>query len=245
MSKRKTLALIGEDAPRAVVEALEQKGFRTFLLNRDPQLPLPVSSHADMLLFCADDKFFITEAYASSSPRLGAILEEYGYEIILSNSVPDNFYPKDILFNMALIGNNVIGNIPFCDSSATDHLSKNGYKLCSVKQGYAKCSTAIIGDKAIITADKNIKETAHGLGIDVLMINNSEAIKLDGYDYGFIGGACGYYDGTLYFCGDIALHPAYPEISAFCKKHSTLLCSLSNEQLYDVGSILFLERIKG
>ena len=69
MSKKSTLAVIGEDAPRAVVDSLEKNGFTVVLLDRDPRLPFPVSSHADMLLFCVDDKIFLTKEYASASPQ--------------------------------------------------------------------------------------------------------------------------------------------------------------------------------
>ncbi|MBE6592742.1 MAG: hypothetical protein E7642_01965 [Ruminococcaceae bacterium] len=244
MSDKSTLVLIGEDAPSSALKALAQKGFEVFLLKRDPRLALPVSSHADMLLFCTDGKLFLTKEYADSFPQLTDILCEYGYEIHLSHNSPKNEYPHDILFNIALIKKEVFGNIPYIDSSVKSYLSKSGYTLRSVKQGYAKCSSAIIGDKALITADKTIETAARALGIDVLRISNSSAIRLNGYDHGFIGGACGYFDGTLYFCGDITLHPEYQAISDFCKRHSTVLCSLSNEPLYDVGSIFFLEKKK-
>ena len=245
MSKRNVLALIGEDAPYTVIDALKQKGFEVFSLKRDPRLPLPVSSHADMLIFCAGDKIFMTEEYALSSQKLISLLEGYGYNIILSSSVPDNVYPKDILFNMAPLGKRVIGNIPFCDTTVTDHLMDNGYEFYTVKQGYTKCSTAIVGDNAIITADMTIAKIAASLGIDVLRVNSYREVKLDGYDYGFIGGACGYYDNTLYFSGNIEAHPEYQAISDFCKMHSTVLCSLSSEPLYDVGSIFFIKDLKG
>ena len=244
MSDKSTLVLIGEDAPPSVLKSLTQKGFEVFALKRDSRLALPVSSHADMLLFCTDGKVFLTKEYADSFPQLTRLLCEYGYEVILTHGDPTSEYPHDILFNIALIKKEVLGNIPYIDEEIKNYLLGNGYVLHSVKQGYAKCSSAIIGDKALITADKTIEAAASSLGIDVLRISNSSEIRLNGYDYGFIGGACGYCDGTLYFCGDITLHPEYQAISDFCDKHSTSLCSLSDESLYDVGSIFFLKKIK-
>ena len=66
------------------------------------------------------------------------------------------------------------------------------------------------------------------------------AIKLDGYGYGFIGGACALFDNTLYFCGNIELHPNYEAIKAFCYAHGVSLCSLTDGKLYDVGGIVFI-----
>jgi hypothetical protein len=65
-------------------------------------------------------------------------------------------------------------------------------------------------------------------------------IELDGYGYGFIGGACAMFDNTLYFCGNIELHPDFEAIRDFCEAHGVALCSLSDGKLYDVGGILFI-----
>ena len=59
--------------------------------------------------------------------------------------------------------------------------------------------------------------------------------------YGFIGGACGYCDGSLYFSGDLRHHPDGDRIESFCKGLGVDAVSLSDEPLKDVGSIFFFK----
>lgn len=73
-------------------------------------------------------------------------------------------------------------------------------------------------------------------GIDVLKID-SGSIRLDGYDYGFIGGACTMIDdGTVAFFGDIKTHPNFRKIERFCIIHNVKIINLAeNKPLTDVG----------
>ena len=92
----------------------------------------------------------------------------------------------------------------------------------------------------MITADPSIYSAALNAGLDALFINNPDgAIRLDGYSCGFIGGASGVCKNTVYFSGDISLHPNGKAIRDFCQKHKKAVLSLSKEPLCDIGSILF------
>jgi hypothetical protein len=144
-----------------------------------------------------------------------------------------------VAFNIAKVGENIFANTKHMCSTAKDYIDSSSYSLKHVKQGYTKCSTAVVSDNAIITADDGIAKKASESGIDVLKIINSSSVLLRGYDYGFLGGTCGLHEETLYFCGDIAAHPDYNKISDFCSSHNTKIYSLSDHQLEDVGGILF------
>ena len=240
MSKTKTIALIGEDAPKSVLEHLCKAGFEVLSLPRDPRLPSPLSSHADMLLFLVRDKIFASSEYIKNNCGIFARIEERGYTVVPCECDVKDLYPYDVHFNLALVENAAYGNMPFVANEIKEHLSSLGIKLCVVKQGYAKCSTVVLKN-AIITADVGIAKSAEANGVETLIIKNSaESVRLDGYEYGFLGGACGYRDGTLYFCGDITKHPQYSMIAEFAKAHSTSLCSLGDAQLCDVGGIFFI-----
>ncbi len=245
MSNENIIALLGECAHVNIVEALKREGFEVILLKKDEQLPSPVSSHADMLLFSIDDKIFLSRSYASRIINTLEILRQRGYTTIMCDSSPQSVYPYDILFNMAKVGSIVFGNMKYTDSTAKKYLQDNGYSLENVNQGYTKCSTVIVNDRAIITADTGIAKAAKECGIEVLMIkNSSDGVKLDGYGYGFLGGACGLIGNALYFCGNISLHPCYDQILEFCTDHAIKVISLTEDPLYDVGGILFLKSLK-
>ena len=108
-----------------------------------------------------------------------------------------------------------------------------------VKHGYAKCSICSVGENAIITADPSIAKTAKKNGIDVLKTEASHT-RLDGYDCGFIGGASGDDGENIYFCGNLEKHPDGEKIKEFCKKHGRGVVCLSDEPLYDYGTLFFI-----
>jgi hypothetical protein len=98
----------------------------------------------------------------------------------------------------------------------------------------------VVGDNAIITADPSIAKAVKEKGIDVLSVSPL-GVRLDGYDYGFIGGASGTDEENVYFCGNIDLHPDSERIKAFCRKHGKNAVSLSDEPLYDYGTLIFIK----
>lgn len=239
MNSKNTLALIGESASENCIKKLSSFGFEVLVLPAFDRLPSPVASHADMLMFPIDDKIFLSRDYAPLCSKTLERLRDKGYEIILCDCDIKNEYPFDVAFNIAKVGNSIFANTKHMCGDVRDYIGGTPYSLNHVKQGYTKCSTAVVSDNAVITADEGIATEACKRGIDVLKISNSSAVSLRGYDYGFLGGACGMDGDTLYFCGNITSHPDYDKISAFCDLHGTKLCSLSDTTLSDVGGIFF------
>ena len=80
-------------------------------------------------------------------------------------------------------------------------------------------------------------ETAKN-GFDVLLLQKN-CVNLEGYKYGFIGGASGKIaPDKIAFMGDISLHPEYDRIKRFLYKRDIEPISLSDEPLTDFGSLL-------
>ena len=242
MKNEKALAIIGESAKEEIIEKLNHLGFEVFVLPKFERLPFPVASHTDMLLFLIDDKAFLSRDYAPYCRHLLEALEDKGLTVVLCDCDIKNEYPFDVPFNIAKIEKNIFANEKYICVDVKKYLDESEYSLHHIKQGYAKCSTVILSKNAIITADDGIIRKAQDLGIDALKIENSpSAVSLKGYNYGFLGGACGLYKNTLYFCGDISLHPEYSKIRDFCDSHNTRLYSLSCEPLEDIGGIFFID----
>ena len=217
--------------------ALVSRGFELIKLPCFSALQEPVSAHPDMLLFIGKGKLVCHESYfAFAEEQIKRIAEATGSEIVLSDEIVGEKYPSDVLFNAAPVGDKLI-----CKKNATSGLVLDLYsqKIIDVKQGYAKCSICTVGDNAIITADPSIAKAAKENGIDVLKIEASHT-RLDGYDCGFIGGASGADKDNVYFCGSIDLHPDVERIKDFCQKHGKTAVSLSDEPLYDFGTLMFI-----
>ncbi len=235
----KRYAVIDKRMPQTCKETLEARGFSLIPLPPFELFDKPVSAHPDMLLFWGDSLICHDEYFKTAKNEISEIAEIKGVEIELSNEPIEKKYPLDVLFNAIELGKNIICR----EDSVSKHIKRYAERLeksiVNVKQGYAKCSVCKVSDNAIITADKSISKSARSLGISVLDIYPGY-VCLNGYDCGFIGGASGNDRNNTYFCGNIELHPNGEEIIGFCKDHGAPAISLSDEPLYDVGTIFFI-----
>lgn len=235
------LALLDSKIPHEAVKALQERGFSILKLPPHPALPTPIASHPDMLVFFAPDAIFCTESYASIAKKelqtlsaacnkpIRTILQKYG-----------DRYPHDILLNAAPIGKRL-----FClrGHTATELTEHPDFKICSVRQGYAKCSTVPVGEHALITEDPSIAAVAESEGLEVLRVAQN-AVRLEGYSTGFLGGASSFspYRGLseLFFCGSLDSHIDAKRISTFAAEHGFESVSLASFPLTDVGTMFFI-----
>ena len=147
-------------------------------------------------------------------------------------------YPHNIAFNHIIMGNCFIGNFEHTDNRIKSYCMQNKFKIINVRQGYTKCSCAVVNENAIITADNGIYRKCREQRIDVLKIHYGY-IQLYGYNYGFIGGCCGKLsEDIMAFSGTLQSHTDSSAIKSFLRNYSIYPLQLSNKPLFDVGSIL-------
>ena len=234
------LAITNHTFPREAEEALARFGHRTLRLPPHPNLPAPVASHPDMLLFFAPDAIFCTESYCKIAAReLGEISLVYGAPIRYIKKEYENEYPRDVLLNALPLGKHL-----FCNTKTiAQELLALEFEPCHVNQGYTKCSALPLGDRALITADASIASCAKEKGVDVLQIQEGH-VSLSGYDYGFIGGCASFAPrggiNTVFFCGDLSHHPDYNQIKCFFTKYNYDMICLSSFDLCDIGTIFMI-----
>lgn len=225
--------------PRACYEELLRLGIEPILLPPHPALSAPVASHTDLLLFRVGNTVLTHKSYATIAERELLRISECGYEIKLCDTAIGKSYPSDVTLCACATKNHLICNTRHTAADAVFLAAQAGLKLVDVSQGYAKCSCAVLSDGAIISADAGICK-AFSAQDGVALFISSGHVALPPYQYGFIGGASGLCGNTLYFAGSIEHHPDYTRIRDFCTLHSTSVHSLSREELFDVGSMIFL-----
>lgn len=241
------VALIDSRMP----ETLQARLAADFLICPLPpntRLDAPIQAHPDMLIFPYPDGMLIdeltAEQYSSAKEHLfpcgdGAFERSFVHR-------PDDKtapirYPNDCYLNFARCGEHLIGNFAKAPSELLTLVRRYNWKMLPVRQGYAKCNCCIVSENALITEDRGIAKVCQKSGIDVLLLQ-SHAVRLPGYDYGFIGGAsCDIYERNgsrqLLFLGCIEAHPEYQKIFDFCQTHDVMPISLSKEPLTDWGSV--------
>lgn len=144
-------------------------------------------------------------------------------------------YPGNIIYNAACTGKFFIHNFKY-----TDPLLKKAaesMELIHVPQGYTKCNTVIVNETAIITSDQGIAKACEKK-MDVLVIETGHVL-LPGFPYGFLGGASGKIDETVFFHGDLSSHPDYKKIATFIHNRDLNIYFSKEYPLTDIGSILW------
>lgn len=158
-------------------------------------------------------------------------------KILPSHSILSKEYPKDVSLNAFTFKNYFIHNLKFTDKVLLDYYKNSGYEMIDIKQGYGKCSSLVTED-FIITSDGGIYESLRDF-IPIYKIKHGE-IRLQNFNYGFIGGATGVLGKKIFFTGDFSHHSSHEEILKIIKKYNYEIEILSKDQIEDFGSIYFI-----
>lgn len=218
--------------------SLADMGYEIIKIPPSPYIAQPVASHPDMLFFVARGRLVCERRYYESNRETAELIAEKGglrIETVSDMLSPD--YPHDVLFNAAPIGERLICRLSSVSAAVRDLYAEK--EIINVKQGYSKCACLTVGDDAIVTADPSIAEKAEAAGLSVLRLKEN-GVRLDGYDCGFIGGASGDDGEHILFCGDLFRHPEGELIADFCRRHRREPISLSDDVLYDYGTLMFI-----
>jgi len=229
----KYFALIDPGLSPKAVNKLKQLDIEPLPVPCTHLVDTPISGHPDIQVFLHRNTAFVhPEIDRSFLKILGRYCDIKTGLTHLADS-----YPHDVGYNIA-----VTGDFAFHKKNATDpvikeYLLKNNILIIDVKQGYSKCSTLIVNEQSIITADKSIHNEALRNRFDSLLISPGY-IDLPGYKYGFIGGATGIFSNSIVITGNIDHHPDRDNIYRFIEDRCMTIKLLSDEPASDTGSLL-------
>ncbi len=215
------------------IKKLNSLDILTIEIKSNPFLPLPVNSHADLqLLHMGNNTIFCQNEHLFS----GGYKEKFITHII--DEKIGNKYPDDVRLNCAIIGNKIICNNKTISRTVLEFAYNNDYTIINVNQGYTRCSVCVLNENAIITDDESIFTAAGNFLNDALLISKG-SIRLDGYNYGFIGGCCGKIDkDKIAFNGRIESHKDSNKIIDILQRNNIECIELCDSELIDIGGII-------
>jgi len=224
-------ALVDNRARQMLDRPLRDLGLRPIYMPPSSLLAPPIDSHPDMRCAVIGRKVFCSPGDESVFSDIKDI------DITSCLSVPRGGYPGDAAYNCLIIGGRLVHNLRYTDKTILDYAKNTGMTLVHAEQGYAGCSACVVDSGSAITSDKGIHATLVKSGVDCLLISEGH-VQLDGYGYGFIGGASGLLDERiLLFTGDIGLHPDYQSIRSFVTSKGVNIICLTDLPLFDIGRI--------
>lgn len=229
----KCVVIAGES--NIINESLNKLSIKVLNCETNPSLENSINNHADMLVYHFGDIGIIL---SSEQTFLFNDLSILKYSVKYTKSIIKSPYPNDVYLNAARLGKYLICNPKLVAREILAAAEYDGLKIISVNQGYSKCSICVINELSIITDDRGIAHACESKGINTLLISKG-SIKLNGHNYGFIGGCTGLIDkNRLAFCGNINKHKDYNQILNFLNKHGIEPVNLYEGDLLDIGGIL-------
>ena len=214
------------------------RGFTLLKLPAHKKLSEAICSHPDTLIFHLGNRLITSADYCEDAAWIFSDLREYAPEVRISFTA-DNLgekYPSDCLFNALIVKNKIFAKTDSISHAVKELATEMGYEICHVKQGYPACSVLVFGNSAI-TADVGMAEALEKNGVKVTLIRPG-FISLPPHEYGFIGGASGVYGNTVYFFGEIRMHPDFELIKNAIEEEGFEWISLSDEPLADLGGFI-------
>ncbi len=229
--------LLDARAPKRLTDELKNRNIDIIPVFAHPDVYAAVACHPDIMFHHISGNIIV---YAPNTPlQIIDFLCKKGFEMIKGETFLQNKYPGTIAYNVARVGNYAFHNTKYTDPVIKKLLEEQEIRLVHVKQGYSKCLTCVVDSKSIITSDREIYRKAAAVGLDVLLIEPDESIKLEPFDMGFIGGASGLIGkNKLLFTGDITLHKNYKEINDFLSLKAVDMVIIKDEHLIDLGTII-------
>lgn len=218
---------------RELSELLKEKGRELIEISSNKLFPDETASHADMAVFSFNDGTVVVDA---SRKELAYELGNMGYDVHITERACNGIYPNDVLLNCFTLKGHLVCNTKYVSSVLLHLAREHGFELLHVNQGYAKCSTLVVGNQTVITDDVSIHNACTSIGAKSLLIEKG-SIYLSDRHYGFIGGASCVIDNEVIFLGQLSTHTSGNEIKQFLDCNGINFVEM-NGQLKDIGGVV-------
>lgn len=229
--------VVAKDASDEIKESLKNMKFNIIETEEAEFLYDSVKCHPDIQIHPADfEKIFVAKNMFETYKEK---FRNFNIELIPTENDLEGEYPKYTGLNIGRVSNFYIHNENYTDGKIKDVFEEKGIKNVFVKQGYSKCSTLTIGEKAVITSDRGIEKALSSVKEIEVYYVNPEGIELKGMNYGFIGG-CGIMisDRDLLLTGRTYNMKDEKRFHEILNKYGINVIYLSDKGINDIGGFI-------
>jgi hypothetical protein len=228
------LILIDKKIPGEAKKTLQQYGelleIETSRITYDA-----ISGHPDIFFHPIVDKLLV----APNTPeQYIKALEEKGVDLVIGEQAVGQKYPASSAYNAVSTPGLLIHNFRNTESMIT-RLGEDA-DLIHVDQGYTRCNILPLDNDHFITSDEKIKRVLDRFGKESIYVS-PEGIFLEGFKHGFFGGCCGIHEQKVLIIGSLKYYPAGDLVREYLLSLGYEIIELYDGQLFDGGSILFVE----
>ncbi len=234
IEKKPDALLVDYRLPVEMKNKIESFGIEIVETVAHPNLYEAVKGHPD-LMGCPLKNITIIEPYLYNKKYK----DFERFSIRIGNELIEKEYPNHIKYNVATFGNYAIGYFKYVDKEIATVLESLNISLINTNQGYSKCSTLILDSNNLVTSDISIFKAVNEVyGMNIARINSGDII-LEGFEYGFIGGASSLIDNKkIAFMGSLEYYNDGKAIMNVLDSLKIDAVFLANSKLQDYGSMV-------
>ncbi len=193
-----------------------------------------ISGHPDIFI-CKTPQALIV------SPSLPEIflhkLQEQQLQFIPGNQASSIQHPASVYYNAAVNNQYLVHRLEFTDPVILQNC--HTLRKIPVKQAYTRCNLLLLKDDHYITSDPGIHKNLHRSGLDGIFVSPT-GIILPGFLNGFIGGAMGLVNDSIFIIGSLLYYPEGSTVRKFLEDFNYRIIELYPGPLFDGGGILFI-----
>ncbi len=229
------LIIVDKKMPAEVKENLHEVGRLMEIETRGITYDA-ISGHPDIFFTQAGAQLIV----APNLPdRYQKMLTEHGLTYIEGDKPVGASYPDTATYNAVVSDDVLVHNLAVTDAAIKQVTGQR--RQIHVNQGYTRCNLIFITPDKAITSDKKIYDQLLKSGFSMLFFH-PENIRLPGFANGFVGGACGMFNNSLYIAGSLRHHADGEALKRFCADAGVTISELCNEPLFDGGGMLFVSQ---
>ena len=228
------LIIIDRKIPREAKERLLSTG--TVLELETEGIVYPgVSGHPDIFL-CQTPQVLVISP--SLPLKYVQILEKHHVTYITGYNKTGSKHPSSVHYNAAASDHYFVHRLEYSDPVLLQQC--HALKKIPVKQGYTRCNLLLLRNDHYLTSDQGIYENLQRSGLSGIFVS-PEGVLLPGFPNGFIGGAMGILNNTVYIAGNLSHFPEGETVRNFLVGLGYEIIELYEGPLFDGGGILFIE----
>lgn len=228
------LIIIDAKLPEEVINRLRQFG-EIFCLESYDIVYDSISGHPDIFMCQMHDLVIL----APNSPLdLIQTLKKHRIPFLKAKEKLGNKYPETVMYNAVSTAGFIIHKKNYSASCILKQ--KANKKFISVSQAYTRCNLLALADESFITSDRGIEKTLLDENMEVHYFSSID-VMLNGQEHGFLPGALGILDNTVFVLGSLKHYSEGKRLKELLESKNLQLEELYNGALIDGGGIFFLE----
>lgn len=228
------LIIIDSRLPEEAIDSLSSIG-EVFKLQSDNIVYNSIQGHPDIFLLQMEELVIM----APNAPfELKEVFKKHRITFLKGKDKLGAKFPKTAFYNAVATKKYLIHKKGLTDSCILHENHKK--QFIDVSQAYTRCNLLHLKNNTFITSDHGIEKSLKQNGINVHYFE-SDDVKLEGQDHGFIAGAMGVFQDSVFIIGSLSQYKEGEKLKMLIESNNMKIVELYNGPLIDGGGIFFLE----